>query len=397
MRWEKIVTVWRKEMLDTVRDQRSMFLMIVLPLLLYPLLFLLVGSMVGRQAAREKAMQVSIALSHPEDAVLLRNALEKADHVTVLTSTDPRASVQNGDVDLGLIPASGFDDSLRAGASPQVQIFYDGAENGSRTAKDRVQKAIESLRDSVRTARLQRIGADETLLSVVDNKDVNVASKEKMTGFAVGAIVPYLLTILIATGAFHTAIDSTAGEKERNTLETILVSSAGRVEIVSGKYLAIVTASFVATLAGVLGMTITFFLTTHSAAVAGEGIAKLPPSAVPILFLTAVPLALLLAAVLLAIGCFARSTKEAQTFFSYFQFLVIFLALASVFQDVRADITTYLIPVLNVAMVQREMLIGMFNAGHVALTIVSTLALAGAVFAIGYKLFSEERVMFRAR
>lgn len=397
MRWERIGIVWQKEMLDTVRDHRSLFLMVVLPLILYPGLFLLVGTMVGRQTAREQAMQVSVALANADGATLLHSALDEGERMTVVASEDPRGRVQAGDVDLGIVPPPGFDEALQRGESPKIEMFFDGAESGSRTAKDRAKKAIDSLRDRIRRERLQRIGADEDLLRVVEDGEVNVASKEKMTGFAVGALVPYLLTILIATGAFHTAIDSTAGEKERNTLETILVSSAGRVEIVFGKYLAIVSASFTATFAGVVGMVITFFLTTRFAGVGGEEIAKLPPSMVPVLFAMAVPLALLLSAVLLAIGCFARSTKEAQTFFSYFQFLIIFLALGSIFQDVHADLTTYLIPVLNVAMVQREMLVGVRDAGHVFLTIASTLALAGAVFAVGYKLFSEERVMFRAR
>jgi sodium transport system permease protein len=204
-------------------------------------------------------------------------------------------------------------------------------------------------------------------------------------------------TILIATGAFHTAVDATAGEKERNTLETVLVSSAGRVEIVLGKYAAIVTASLVATFMGIVGLVATFVLVVQNVPGAGHAIAGLPPSMVPVLFIMAVPLALLLSAVLLAIGCFARSTKEAQTFFSYFQFLVILLAMMSMVQDVRGGLSTYVIPVLNVAMVQREMLLGIYNPTHAAITVVSTLVIAGVVFSIGYRLFSEERVMFRAR
>jgi sodium transport system permease protein len=397
MRWEKIGIVWFKEMLDTIRDHRSLFLMVVLPLVLYPAMFMLGGTIIGRQEAKEKAMDVSVALGSADGAESLRTAIQGADNMDVVASESPKDRVADGSVDLGLLPGPGFDDAIARGETPKLEVFYDGAESGSREARSRVKKALDDLRERVRRERLGMIGADEKLLLVIEDVETNVASKQKMTGFAIGALVPYLLTILIATGAYHTAVDATAGEKERNTLETILVSSAGRFEIVFGKYLAIVTSSLVATLAGIIGMAATFLLLAQKLGGASEPIAALPPAMIPVLFLMAVPLALLLSAVLLAIGCFARSTKEAQTFLSYFQFLIILLALTSIVQDVHADLTTYLIPVLNVAMVQREMLVGVRDGVHVLLTIGSTLALAGVIFAVGYKLFQEERVMFRAR
>jgi sodium transport system permease protein len=206
-----------------------------------------------------------------------------------------------------------------------------------------------------------------------------------------------MLVVLISIGAFHTGIDSTAGEKERNTLETILVSSASRTELVLGKFLATFVASVVTAVMGMLGLAGTFASNLSILTVDESSPIAFAPSSALVLFATMIPVAGLVSALLLLLGCFAKSTREGQTYASYLQMVLIVLALVSTIKTTDVSTATYLVPVMNVTLLQKEMLLGTLDASHVLLSVVSTLVMAGVTLFLALKLFENEKVLFRTK
>jgi sodium transport system permease protein len=215
-----------------------------------------------------------------------------------------------------------------------------------------------------------------------------------MGAYILGTLVPYLLVLLIASAASHIAIDTTAGEKERSTLETILVSAASRCELLLGKFLATFITAVVAGVMGLLGLVLTLLAPMSVQAFSGQDIA-LPLWSVGVLLLMILPVALLMSSILLAFGCFARSAREGQTFATYFVMCVAVLAVMAVVTDVEPNKQLLLMPIVGTTQVQRQILSGSAEPSDIALTILSTLVVGGISLGLAIRLFANERVMFR--
>jgi sodium transport system permease protein len=198
----------------------------------------------------------------------------------------------------------------------------------------------------------------------------------------------------------YPAIDLTAGEKERGTIETILCSPVSRVHLVLGKFFMVLTASLFTGLLAILSMGLTF--------AAGKKILEslepvndwglslaISAKAVICVFLMMVPLAVLLSAALLAIALFAKSYKEAQSYLSPLTVFVILPAVVSVLPGVELNAGLALIPVLNTSLISKEIVAGTYHWNYIALIFASSCVYAAAALAVAIRLFQREDVLFR--
>jgi len=202
---------------------------------------------------------------------------------------------------------------------------------------------------------------------------------------------------MVAAGAMQTAVDATTGEKERSTLETILASAATRGELVLGKVLAVLAASLTGAITGILGLWISFgILANHVAAMQTQSLElSIGPEKLALLFLTLLPAAIFLSAILVAIGCFARSMREGQTYATYVYMASVFLGLSSFSQSESVPMKNFFIPILNTALLQREILTDTVQASHAFAAIGSSSLLAAVMIVVAIRLFSNEQVLFR--
>ena len=219
--------------------------------------------------------------------------------------------------------------------------------------------------------------------------------KEKF-GEKIGGFLPYIFVIFCFIGAMYPAIDLGAGEKERGTLETLLVSPAKRLQIVYGKFGVIF-------LAGILTAAISIF----SLFLALKTSQEIPEEILTVLlrivdyksillvFTLLIPLCVFFAALLLSISIFAHSFKEAQSIMTPFNFLVIFPVFIGLFPGVKLDAVTALIPVLNVSLATKEIISGTIKAGLLAEVYMSLLILAGLSLYFCAKWFQREDIIFR--
>jgi sodium transport system permease protein len=216
--------------------------------------------------------------------------------------------------------------------------------------------------------------------------------------------------MLCFTGAMYPAIDLTAGEKERGTMETLLCSPVNRLNIVLGKFLMVLTGSLATIALSLSSMSLTILIGGNlmstgkgMVAVGGAG-AKEAPAFIPFIdpvgvlgvFAMIAPVAVLFAAVLLAISLFAKSYKEAQSYVAPMIFVIILPAMIGMLPGVELSAKTALVPILNLSLVCKEMLSGVWNWGYIAIIFSSTCVYAAAALALTVRMFNREDVIFRA-
>ena len=236
----------------------------------------------------------------------------------------------------------------------------------------------------------------------------NVAPPEKVGGNAFGGFIPYLLILLSFTGVIYPAIDLMAGEKERGTLETLLCSPAGRLEIVLGKFLLVLAVSLTTVACSLVSMAVTVLAgglaligsagVVREIAAGAAGTSSLPlidPVGLAGVVVMVLPLTVLFAAAALAISLFARTQKEAQTYLAPLVAVVLLPAVAGLLPGVELTAGLALVPVLNVALVCKELVSGEWPWGQLALIFGSTCVYAGAALGACVRMFGREGVLFR--
>ena len=195
----------------------------------------------------------------------------------------------------------------------------------------------------------------------------------------------------------HPAMDLTAGEKERGTLETILVSAVSRRELVVGKFLLVLTTSLVTAVLSLASYLATMQFASTAAMELTRGYNfTISGKAMAALFLLVLPMAILFSATLVAISTFAKSYKEAQSYLGPLMFVVIVPAIVSMLPGIELSAKLALVPILNQALVLREVLTGNYPWGSIVFVFASTCVYAAIALAAAVHMFNREDVLFRA-
>src|SRR5271166_1655098 len=323
MSLRNIGIVYRKELVDSLRDRRTLVSMIVVPLLIMPLLTIGLGvlsfALVG--AAMKEAPQVMI-LGGEDSPHVVAELKQLKDLQIVPAKPDYADEISNKQIRAAVEIPQGFEAKLAAGESSTVKIYMYEGELKSGFGADRLQRFFRELRDRSIRESLQARHLPENLARPFDIQEKNVAPPEKVGGAILGGMVPYFVILLCLTGAMYPAMDLTAGEKERGTIETILCSPVSRTHLVLGKFLMVLTASIATAVLSITSMAVSFGAgkkmllgVTHGAVDAALQI-TITGKAVISIFFVVLPLAVFFSAALLALSLFAKSFKEAQSYIS---------------------------------------------------------------------------------
>jgi sodium transport system permease protein len=397
MNWKNIKLIFIKELVGTVRDKRTIIAMIIIPLIFYPLLFMGIGyfNQMGNEKSEEAISKIIIIGA--EFSPPLVKYFQNNPKIEILSiQNNPLLKLEKGEVQLILIIPSDFKDRIEEGESCPLILRYDATETKSRIAQKRINQAIAEYEKEIISQRLSIMHLKEEFIRPLILQTENVASPQKVTGSLLGVLLPYLIVILIFVGAMHTAVDITAGEKERGTITTLLVSQINRLEIVLGKCFAVMLISFISMILGLIGLTLAF-LSGTSIMGGIEGVEfGISFSTIFLLFLVLLPLVGLASAVLIMVGIFARNIKEASSYITPIYMLTVFLGVISISQGIELSGKMFLVPVLNSSFVFKEILMGKIYWSHIITTfsanmVIATLALLGAT-----RLFTKEEVLFRS-
>src|SRR6478736_4471780 len=244
MNWHYIVTVYLKELKDSLRDRRTLISMIVIPTLIMPLLMFGAGFVMSKVVKTAKEEATTLVLLGGTDSPGIVAALKAEPRLRIVEAVgDYKTMISEKRVRLAVEIPPGFEASLRSGAPQTVTLYHYEGEMKSGMGVGGVEKFFRNLREKTVEKRLADRGLASDLIKPFEVKRQNVAPPEKVGGNLIGGLVPYIIIILSFTGAMYPAIDLTAGEKERGTMETLLCSPVHRVNIVLGKFLMVMTAS----------------------------------------------------------------------------------------------------------------------------------------------------------
>jgi sodium transport system permease protein len=224
----------------------------------------------------------------------------------------------------------------------------------------------------------------------------NIASRKEMGGMVIGSFLPYVIILMSLTGAMYPAIDLTAGEKERGTLETLLVAGVDRIDIVIGKFLTVFTTSVVTVTLTICSMAVSGYVALKQVPEFGQAVdLSLGLFEVMIMILAMIPLAAIFSSLLMTLSLFAKSYREAQTYISPLMFIVIIPAMSSLMPDTEASQTMAFIPIANVSIMLKDGLSGSFDLGISAITMGVNLLLAVGGLMLVLRMFKKESVLFK--
>ena len=297
----------------------------------------------------------------------------------------------------------GFQADLSKGQAKTVKINVYGGELKSEFAAANIESLLKEYRDSVATERLTANHLPAELLKPFDVKRQNIAPPEKEAGAILGGIIAYMLILMCLNGAMHPAIDLTAGEKERGTMETILSSPVSRTHLVLGKFLLVMTASLITAVLLMVSVSVSSAVLQKSGALnqmvdEGEPVPQLSlgPAAVASVIIMAVPLSVLFSAGLFTIALFAKSHKEAQSYIAPLMFLVVIPAVSAMLPGVELTPKLAIVPLLNVSLLCKELVTGEYHWNFIILIFLSTCVYAAGALYLAVKMFQRESVLFRS-
>jgi sodium transport system permease protein len=413
MNWQNILTVYLKELKDSLRDRRTLISMIVVPTLIMPIIMFGVGTIMTKIVKSARSETVSVMVLGGADSPGVVSALqadkkfrlvpENAGYKQLISDKKVRVAVE--------IPA-GFEAALKGGEAQTVSLYYYEGELKSGFGLKAVQEFFTALREKTVETRLTDRGIPASVIRPFVVRKQNVAPPEKVGGNAIGGFIPYLIIILCFTGAMYPAMDLTAGEKERGTMETLLCSPVRRINIVVGKFLMVLTASLTTVLLSIVSMGVSAAIgvmyfggqaasagaTPALAGKAAEGgtIPLIDPMGLIGVAALVLPVAVFFAAILLAISLFAKSYKEAQSYVSPLIIVVIMPAVIGMLPGVELNARLALVPILNLSLVCKEMLSGVWHWDYIALIFGSSCLYAAVALGFAVRMFNREDVMFRA-
>jgi len=393
-----IYIVFRKELLDTLRDRRTIISMIVVPLLLIPILLSLSTQMYIKQAieAREKTLRIGFAASgNAEEFRNLLLADERVQIIEDLTPAEARYLVETDDLDIFFEVAQDFDRRV-AGIQPGRITMYFKSTGDRSIETERAKEFVKKFEQKLLSERLSGLGIDETAVKTIDFHERNLATVQERMAEAIGGLLPYMFIIFCFLGSMYPAMDLAAGEKERGTLETLLTSPAGRFEILIGKFLVVVLTGMLTAILGIVGLYIGFTQVQEIPAELLKTILLLlEPRSVILLLSLLLPLTVFFAAILLSLSIFAKSYKEAQSIISPMFIIVIVPAFLGLLPGIELNTTTAIIPVLNVSLATKSIIAGTITNLHLTVVYISLIVIAGISLFVCAKIFGHEGTIFR--
>ncbi|HEY2899983.1 MAG TPA: ABC transporter permease subunit, partial [Polyangia bacterium] len=383
--------VYAKEMRETLRDRRTLMVVALVPLVVYPLVSLILAQAISGKEARGEATpsRVAVAITYPggvDEAAMLRTRLHADGKQFAVAASGSVADVEADRLD-ALIevqpPAPQTGAAATAGSKPggSLRLVYDETREASTRARERLEHLIGGL--------LPATCAPSFVV-----QPSSVAPKSKVGGYILSKILPLVVVVIVMLGAFYPAIDITAGERERGTLETILSSPVDRLDLLCGKVLAVATVAAVTGMLNIASMSLTMLEGMHLMGGKEAIGATIPWTRAGATLLMVVPSAFLFASVMIAIGAMARGFKEAQNLLTPVYFLCFTPALIAGLGDYQLHGAVALIPAVNVTLLARDLVLGQAHVASALTVVVSTLFYGWLALTLAARLYDSERLLY---
>ncbi len=393
----RIGIIFRKEWGEIFRERRTVFAVVLGPLLITPGLFALMGVLAGGQAKKERTQTYTVGVAAPAPSDT-NGGLLTGPHLRFLPTTQPdaEARIRTHRLAAAVVLPTDLNARLAAGETAPIQILEDAGDENSQKAAARLRSLFEFNGQAITARRVAARGLPPGFAAPFAVTEKPIKSGGSLATLLLSQLLPYLLIISAFSGTIYAAFDQVAGEKERGTLETLLVTPASRRDIVLGKFAAIVGVCLLSSLLSIIGMGFAFGSGLPAFSFLARGGVHLSGAAAGVILLALLPLSVLFAGILLAVSTYARNQKEAQTLLGPLFTLVLVPAAMSMMINVDSGRGLALVPVLNASLIIKQALAGSFDASFIGLAFAASALYAGAALFLVTFLFQKESVLVKA-
>lgn len=387
---KKILVIFQKEMLDNLRDYRSwvtgLFWALFGPLLIGGMIVML-----GNTFREKVEAPLTLPVLGAENAPSLIAFLEQQDVIVESAPIDPEAAVMAGDINVALIIPAEYGENFSAGETASVQLVFDSTRQPAAADINRAQGLLESYGNYIGLLRLSLRGVSPEVIRAVQIEEVDTATPQSQALIFL-SMLPYFIIFAIFNGASPVITDATAGERERGSLEPLLINPLPRGSVAIGKMISAMpfaTFNLIITLAGFA----TVFRILPMEKLLGIQIG-FDVGALVAIFLICLPIVFLACAIQTLIASFTKTTKEAGTYLPFIGLIPSLPGIALAFLPVKPDLWTMLIPtfgqqILINQFLRSETILGM----NIAVSALLTILLSLGITYIAIKLYEGERII----
>lgn len=397
MRIKMVKAIFKKEMIDILRDKKTLFMGIVLPLILYPIIMVIMTQVMSLSMNSASQREINIAFENKPSEELVsmieNYSDEDTSRINIVYSDDYKKDLEDGSIDAYI--GSKMDNS-----SENYEVYINSSKENASSVKVLLDEIFTSYKDSKVKNKLEQSGLKvEETLEPVEFDTVDVAGNEEIVGYFLGQVLPVILMMGVLLGAIYPAIDSMAGEKERGTLETLFTLPISNLELVMGKYIAVSFCAIVTSIFNIISILLTLSYLLVSSQMSGVMLIenfKFSQLVAPMLItLICVCLfAMVIAAVSMCVCSLAKSFKDAQNYITPVMFLVLIPSYASIIPTMVLNRTTAIIPVVNISLLIKSVLSFEGNLGLISLVFISNLAFVILAVFLLSKMFNSEEILF---
>ena len=391
-----IFKIFKKELKETLRDKRTMIMMVVIPMLVFPLLINVVTSISGsfEDSAEEKKIKIGI-IGDTSDylAQKLYDIPSSFGPKEVVAyagdSSQMLNDYRNEKLDLLLFYEPNIQKKLDANEKAIVKWTLDKTKIGNRGRAKSYMQIIEA---EARFLRYDALGIDEEALKPFEVIYENSASEQQMIGELAGGFLPYIFIAFGFMGCMYPAIDLFTGEKERGTIETLLSTPVHRWKILVGKMLVIILSGLMAAFSALLGLFLSIqYLDMVPDVKLLEVISTiLTPTFIIKLFFLLLPLTIFFAGIMVPVSVYTKTFKEAQSIIAPMNIVVIVPAMVGLFPGIELNIATACVPILNIVLTTKSLIAGNVDYLLFALSFAVMLILAGVAVLFSFRQFGKE-------
>lgn len=391
-----IFNVYKKEIKDTLRDRRTVIMMVVIPTLVFPVIMNIYLKISQKFAEDTEAKKVKIGLVSNQAGTIekelteLPKELGKKEFIPYKDTNELIKAIQEKTIDLGCYVDQNEEKNLQEMKPVKITVFHDGTDLGM---KERFTAYTTYIETKLKQQRYKQLNIKEETITPLAVDYSNVASDKEMFGKLAGGILPYFFIAFGFMGCMYPAIDLFTGEKERGTLETLLTTPVARWKILIGKMMVVVTSGVMASTFSLIGL----FLSIQSldAEHAPELIAIvndiLSPGFIIMLYVLLFPMIVFFAGIMIPIAIRAKSFKEAQSVISPLNMLIVLPAMVGFFPGIELNFVTAMIPVINIVLATKELIAGTLEWQYIALAFGVMVSLAVFAVLLSHRKFESEK------
>lgn len=398
MKIKHILTVFKKELKDMIRDKRTIVSTIIVPMIILPVLYFFMGNGVDsiEKDVTENLTVGIVNYTENKEDFLKNNIFIQDEAIKINNTEDAKEEVKKGNIRIAIEIDENYEEKLLNNEKINVKVYYDSTKMTSSSSVSIIENYFNIFNSNLLAKRLSSLGINPDIITPTVIENMDVAPEEVKGNTTLSMIVPMLLAVLLATAGAPAAIDLIVGERERKTFEPLLSTKADRLSILLGKYFAISTFSAISLISSMMGV---FIGMKVSPSMFGENLSIVSNTSVVAIILAILAVILfgfICSSIQMILSAFAKTIKEGNTYVSFLTFAIMIPAYATMFMQ-PGDVETYMafIPALNIIALLKMVIGNMLDYNYIILTVLSSIVFLVICLIITFKLFKKESMVIR--